>query len=166
MPKERDRQLSLKIIAQRLHHYLPDFTIKLVPDFLTEKPTTFAKQKATEVFVLENIRFYPEEKQNDKKFTQQLASLADIYVNDAFAMCHRAEASVVGVPQLLPHYGGLQLKREIAMISKAISKPKKPLVVSIAGAKISTKLALINKLIEIADYVIIRWRTCKCFFSC
>lgn len=163
-PKERNNQLSLKIITQRLHYYLPDFSIKLVKDFLIEKPTTFTNQKPTEVLVLENIRFYPEEKQNDKAFTQKLASFTDVYINDAFAMCHRAEASVVGVPQLLPSYGGLQLKREIAMITKAIVKPQKPLVVIIGGAKISTKLALISRLIEIADYVILGGGLANVFF--
>lgn len=163
-PKERDQQLSLKIVAQRLKTYLPDVKIKLVDDFLTEKKTTFEKQNPNEILILENIRFYPEEKQNDKDFAQKLSVLADIYVNDAFAMCHRAEASVVGIPQLLPRYGGLQLKKEITMISQAISKPKKPLVVIIGGAKISTKIALISRLIEIADYVILGGGLANVFF--
>lgn len=163
-PKERDPHLSLKIVVARLRKYLPDVTVRLIDDFLTEKPSTFAKQKANEILVLENIRFYPEEKQNDKAFAKKLAALADVYVNDAFAMCHRAESSIVGVPMLLPCYGGLQLKKEIAMISQAIAKPKKPLVVIIGGAKISTKLALISKLIEVADYVILGGGLANVFF--
>ncbi|MGH7203027.1 MAG: phosphoglycerate kinase, partial [Candidatus Levyibacteriota bacterium] len=99
-PKERDQRLSLKVVVQRLRKYLPDVKIRLINDFLAENPQTFAKQQANEILVLENIRFYPEEKQNNKAFTQKLAALADVYVNDAFAMCHRAEASIVGVPQL------------------------------------------------------------------
>ena len=163
-PKERNPRLSLKIVAQRLRHYLPDVTIRLIEDFLTEPVQTFTNQKPNELFVLENIRFYPEEKQNDKIFASKLAALADVYVNDAFAMCHRPEASVVGVPQLLPSFGGLQLKDEIAMITKATTKPKKPLVVIIGGAKISTKLALISKLIELADYVILGGGLANVFF--
>ncbi|HVA96798.1 MAG TPA: phosphoglycerate kinase [Candidatus Acidoferrales bacterium] len=163
-PKDREPRLSMKIVAQRLGRYLPDYKIHLVNDFLTEDPATFTEQKPNEILVLENIRFYPEEKQNDKEFAKKLASCADVYVNDAFAMCHRTESSVVGVPQLLPSYAGLQLKKEIAMITKAIEKPKKPLVVIIGGAKISTKISLISRLIEIADYVILGGGLANVFF--
>ena len=163
-PKERNPKLSLKIVAQRLRQYLPNYRIKLIDDFLTEKKTTFTTQKPNEILVLENIRFYPEEKQNNKEFTKKLASLADVYINDAFAMCHRTESSVVGVPHLLPSYGGLQLKEELAVISQAIEKPKKPMVVIIGGAKISTKIALIERLITIADYVILGGGLANVFF--
>ena len=87
-----------------------------------------------------------------------------MYVNDAFAMCHRTEASVVTVPKLLPCYAGLQLKQEIKMITKVISHPKKPMVVIIGGAKISTKIAVISRLIEIADYVILGGGLANVFF--
>lgn len=163
-PKERDPKLSLKVVVKRLQKYLPDAKVKLIDDFLTESPATFTKQQPNEIFVLENIRFYPEEKQNDKQFAQKLATLADVYVNDAFAICHRAEASLVGTPQLLPSYGGLQLKEEIAMIKKAIARPKKPVVAIIGGAKISTKLSLISRLIEVADYVILGGGLANVFF--
>jgi phosphoglycerate kinase len=163
-PKERDPRLSLKIIVQRLRHYLPGIKISLVNDFLTEKPSTFANQKPDEILVLENIRYYPEEKLNDKAFAQKLANLADVYVNDAFAMCHRPEASIVGVPLLLPSYAGLQLKQEIKMITAVVKHPKKPMVVVIGGAKISDKIALISRLIEIADYVILGGGLANVFF--
>jgi phosphoglycerate kinase len=163
-PKERDLRLSHKIIAQRLRRYMPGIKIRLVNDFLTENQLTFTRQKPNEILVLENIRFYPEEKQNDKAFAQKLASLAEIYVNDAFAMCHRTEASVVSVPQLLPSYAGLQLKQEIKMINSVIAKPKKPFVVIIGGSKISTKIAVISRLIEIADYVILGGGLANVFF--
>jgi phosphoglycerate kinase len=163
-PKERDPRLSLKVVVRRLRQYLPGVKVKLIDDFLTENPETFVKQNPNEILVLENIRFYPEEKQNDKAFAEKLAALADVYVNDAFAMCHRAEASIVGVPQLLPSYGGLQLKEEIAMIKKAIAKPKKPVIAIIGGAKISTKISLISRLIEVADYVILGGGLANVFF--
>jgi phosphoglycerate kinase len=163
-PKERNDSFSLKIIVQRLRHYLPDMKIRLVNDFLTEKVSTFANQKSNEILVLENIRFYSEEKQNDKAFAQKLASLAEIYVNDAFAVSHRAEASLVSVPQYLSSYGGLLMKQEITMIQKSIAKPKKPLVAIIGGAKISTKIALLSRLIEIADYVILGGGLANVFF--
>src|SRR5260221_1848519 len=94
-PKERNSNLSLKVVVQRLQHYLPGIKVNLVTDFLTENPETFEKQKPNEILVLENIRFYPEEKQNDKLFAKKLAALGDVYVNDAFAMCHRTEVSVI-----------------------------------------------------------------------
>lgn len=163
-PKGREPHLSLKIVAQRLRRYLPGIKIRLIKDFLMENPGTFINQKPNELLVLENIRYYSQEKQNDKAFAKKLAALGDVYVNDAFAMCHRTEASVVGVPTLLPSYAGLQLKSEITMISKVIEKPKKPMVVIIGGAKISTKIAVISRLIEIADYVILGGGLANVFF--
>jgi phosphoglycerate kinase len=153
-PKGRDPQHSLKPVCERLQEYLPDIKITLVNDFLTDKQP-FEEQKEGEILVIENIRFYPEEKKNDQEFAKKLAALADVYVNDAFSVALRTEASIVSVPQMLPSYGGLQLKKEIQMISKAINKPKKPIVAIIGGAKISTKITLIGKLTEMADYVII-----------
>lgn len=154
-PKGRDPKLSLKIVTDRLHEYIPGYKIKLVQDFLTEDKKTFDNQDEKEIIVLENIRFYPEEKKNDIDFSKKLASLADVYVNDAFAMSHRNEASVVGISRHLPSYGGLLLKKEIEMISKAIKNPKKPIVAIIGGAKIETKIKFIKKLTEIADYVLV-----------
>lgn len=162
-PKQRSPEHSLKIVVEYLPKYLPNNKITLVNDFLTEK-NAFINQKPDEVLVLENIRFYPEEKQNDPEFAKKLASLADVYVNDCFAVSHRVEASVVGVPQLLPSYGGLLLKREIDMISKAIKNPQKPIVAIMGGAKISTKINLIGKLIEIADYLLIGGGLANTFF--
>ena len=154
-PKGRDAKLSLKVVVNRLHQYLPGYKIKLIDDFLSKEKTTFENQNEKEILVMENIRFYPEEKQNDAAFAKKLAKLADVYVNDAFAMCHRSEASVTGVPKYLPSYGGLLLKKEIETISKAIKKPKKPFVAIIGGAKIETKINLIGKLTELANYVLV-----------
>lgn len=163
-PKERDKHLSMKVVMKRLREYLPKYKITLVQDFLTENPQTFMQQKPNEILVLENIRFYPEEKKNNAAFAKKLAALADVYVNEAFAMCHRTEASTVSVPTLLPSYGGTALKREIDMITKAIKRPKKPLVAIIGGAKISTKITLISHLIEVADYVILGGGLANVFF--
>jgi len=163
-PKDHDPKLSMRVVVDRLQKYLPDVKVVLIKDFLTEDKKTFENQKDTELFVLENIRYYPQEKQNDPEFAKALASLADVYVNDGFAVCHRTEASVVGVPQYLPSYGGLCLKREITMISKAIENPAKPFVAILGGAKISTKITLINRLIEIADYVLLGGGLANPFF--
>ncbi len=153
-PKGRDPKDSLQVVVDRLQEYLKEYKVILIDDFLTMKER-IKKQTQKEILVLENIRFYPEEKLNDKGFAKKLAALADVYVNDAFAMCHRSEASIVGVPSLLPAYGGLLLKKEIKMISLAIQKPKKPVVAIIGGAKISSKIKLFDTLIDIADYILV-----------
>ena len=153
--RDRDPKHSLKIVVDRLKEYLPDNTITLVDDFLTAGVSVFKSQISKEILVLENIRFYKEEKQNDPEFAKKLAALADVYVNDAFAMAHRVEASVVGVPQHIPSYGGLLLKKEVETISRAIDEPRKPVVVILGGSKISTKINLIGKLLSIADHVLV-----------
>ncbi len=153
--RDRDPKHSLKIVVDRLKEYLPDNTITLIDDFLTAGVSVFKGQISKEILVLENIRFYKEEKQNDHEFAKKLASLADVYVNDAFAMAHRTEASVVGIPQYIPGYGGLLLKKEVETISRAIDEPRKPVVVILGGSKISTKINLIGKLLEIADHVLV-----------
>lgn len=153
-PKERDPKYSLDVVAKKLHAYLPHYTITVVPDFLTDR-SAIENQGEHEIILLENIRFYPEEKKNDEEFTKQLASLADVYVNDGFGVSHRNSASVVGVTQLLPSYAGLLMKKEIINISKVIEAPKKPFVAILGGAKISSKIHLIERLIEIADDLIL-----------
>ncbi len=154
-PKTRDPKLSLMPVVIRLRKYLPDYKITLVDDFLSSDKQVFEKQTNKEILVLENIRFYPKEKDYSTIFAKQLSSLADIYVNDAFAICHRSDTSVIGPPKFLPSYGGLLLKKELAIIFQVINKPKKPIVAIIGGAKVSTKVGLINKLIKIVDYLII-----------
>ncbi|MBP6044811.1 phosphoglycerate kinase [Candidatus Woesebacteria bacterium] len=153
--RDRDPRHSLGIVVERLKQYLPDNTVTLIDDFLTTDPSIFKSQISKEILVLENIRFYKEEKQNDQEFAKKLAHLADVYVNDAFAMAHRAEASVVGVPHYIPGYGGLLLKKEVETISRVIDEPRKPVVVVLGGSKISTKINLIGKLLSIADYVLV-----------
>lgn len=154
-PEKRDPKLSLAPVVARLQEYLKGMTVKLVDDFLIEPKETFANQKENEILMLENIRFYPEEKKNDPEFAKKLAELADVYVNDAFGVCHRIDTSVVGVAALLPSYGGLLLKKEIEMISSVIATPQKPLVAIIGGAKISSKIKFIGKLLEVADYLLV-----------
>ncbi len=163
-PKGHDKKYSLKIVSDKIQEYLPNFTIRLVDDFL--KDTTMLKnQQPDEVLILENIRYYIEEKQDDAEFAKKLASLADVYVNDAFGVCHRADASVVGVPNYIEGFGGLLLKKELEMISKIVKNPQKPVVTILGGAKISTKLVLIGKLIEVADYLLIGGGMANTFLS-
>ncbi len=153
-PKERDPKFSLQIVRDKLATYVPDYNIMLVNDFLTDTDV-FAKQTEKDILLLENIRFYPEEKKNDPEFAKKLASLAQVYVLDAFAMAHRSESSVVGIEKYLPSYAGLLLEKEINAISQAMNNPKKPVIAIIGGAKISTKLPLLFKLTEMADYLLL-----------
>jgi len=163
-PKGREPHLSLKLVAERLQEMLTGYSVKLIDDFLTEPKETFENQKDNEILMLENLRFYEGEKTNDRKFSQTLADLGDVYVNDAFAVSHRAEASLVALPALLPCYGGLLMKKEVIAIDQAVKNPKRPLVAIIGGAKISTKITLISTLIEKADYVILGGGLANPFF--
>jgi phosphoglycerate kinase len=108
-----------------------------------------------DIFLLENLRFNSGEETNDPDFSEKLAGLADIYVNDAFAMCHRNHASIVGITKFLPHYAGLHLEKEIENLGNCLKNPKRPLVVIIGGVKIETKLPLVEKMHYIADYVLV-----------
>jgi phosphoglycerate kinase len=154
-PKGRDSQYSLKVVADKLHSYLQDCKVTLVDDFTAADKSVFNRQEDKEILILENIRFYPEEKENNVEFAKKLADLADVFVNDAFGVCHRTNASVTGVAQLIPSFAGLLLKKEINIISKAIENPQKPFVAILGGAKISSKLNLIGRLTNIADSLLI-----------
>lgn len=150
-----DPKYSMRIVCNQLHEYFPDNHITLINDFITEPATTFKHQQKDELFVLENCRFYPGEKANDPEFAKKMASLAEVFVNDAFGVSHRKDASVVGVTKYLPSYGGLLMKREIEMLSKALLKPDKPFVAAIGGAKIETKINVLDRMMELADHLII-----------
>ncbi len=105
--------------------------------------------------IFENLRFYKEEEANDDKFSRELGLLGEVYVNDAFAVSHRAHASIVGVAKYLQAYAGLHLKKEIEVLSEVLKNPKRPLVVIIGGAKIETKLPLVEKMHQVADTVLV-----------
>lgn len=108
-----------------------------------------------QIFLLENLRFNKGEEKNDPEFAKKLASLAEIYVNEAFAMSHRKHASVVGIARYLPHFAGLHLQSEVETLSKVLKNPARPMVVVIGGAKLETKLPLVEKMHHIADYVLV-----------
>jgi phosphoglycerate kinase len=149
---------SMKPVAERLQTYFPDYKVILVEDFLNDSSFAKATADASEnknIFLLENTRFYEGEKKNDGEFSKKLAALAEVYVDDAFGSVHRAHASTVGVAEFLPHYGGLLLKQEVMMIKKAIEAPQRPVIAIIAGAKVSSKIGLIEKLLSVADTVLI-----------
>ena len=155
-PKTYDVNLSLEPVVKDLQKYLPDYKVTLVNNFLAnDSLLLFENQTTKEILVLENIRFYPQEEQNDVDFSKKLAKLADVFVNDAFAVANRNHASVVGITKHLPSYGGLLLKKEITIISSAVENPKKPFLAIVGGAKIKSKIGLINRLTEIADDLIV-----------
>src|ERR1700722_1293790 len=153
-PAKRNPEDSLAPVAKRLAQYLPHDKIVLVDDFTTDS-ALLEKQTEKEIILLENIRFYPGEQTNDPAFAKQLAELGDVYVNDAFSVSHRKAASIVGLPELLPSYGGLLLKKEVTVLDGIMKHPKKPFVAIIGGKKIATKIKFISKLTAVADYVLI-----------
>ncbi len=160
-PKTIAEKFSLKPVAKRLQEYLLDYKVLFVNDY----DQTLVKQMDTKtIYLLENLRFDPGEKTNAPEFAKKLASLADAYVNDAFSASHRAHASIVGVPKFLPSYAGLLLKKELETIGKAIENPQKPLVAILGGAKISSKIKLIGKFIEITNQIILAGGLAHNFF--
>lgn len=110
------------------------------------------------VLLLENVRFYPEEETNDGEFAKKLGAAFDIFINDAFSVCHRDQASVTGVARVLPSYAGIWLQKEISELDRALHEPQHPAVAVIGGAKIETKLPLIKRFEKIYDYVLVGGR--------
>ncbi|MGD0004168.1 MAG: phosphoglycerate kinase [Anaerolineaceae bacterium] len=149
----------------------PKFSLKPVADYLAQlmgKPVAFAADcvgpvaeaaskalKPGQVLVLENTRFHPEEEKNDLGMAKKLASLADIYVNDAFGSAHRAHASTEGVAHFLPAVAGFLMEKEIKYLGQAIDDPKRPFVAILGGAKISDKIGVIKNLLTKADVILI-----------
>ena len=150
-----NENLSLKPICENLKKKL-NKKIKLISEniFKLKKDHLFANSEYEIVF-LENIRFYEEEEQNDSKFSKHLASLADLFVNDAFSCSHRAHASVCEITKFLPSYAGLQLESEINALKRVTTDIKKPITCIIGGSKISTKIGVIKNLIPKFDNIII-----------
>ncbi len=131
--------------------------------FTPEAYHIVSELKDSDVVLFENVRINSGEKDNDPEFSKKLASLAEIYVNDAFSVSHRSHASIVGVPAFLPHYGGLLMRQEIENISKAFN-PEHPFLFILGGAKFETKLSLIKKYIDRADHVLIAGALANNFF--
>src|SRR4030066_1424472 len=121
--------------------------------------------KAGEVLVLENTRFHPEEEKNDPELAKKMASLADVYVNDAFGSAHRAHASTEGVTHYLPAVAGLLMEKEIQYLGQAIANPKHPFIAILGGAKISDKIGVIRNLLVKADQILIGGGMANTFFK-
>lgn len=117
-----------------------------------------------DVLLLENVRFEPGETENDPALADALAKLADVYVNDAFGAAHRAHASTEGVARLLPGYAGLLLESEVRELTAVVESPRRPLVVVLGGAKVSDKVGVIDRFLEVADSILIGGAMCFSFF--
>ena len=154
---------TLKPIAENLGGHLGQ-PVLFIRDYKQVNAVVESEMKNGDCALLENLRFNDGEKKNDPKFAEELASLGDIYVNDAFSVCHRAHASVVGVPKFLPSYAGLRLEKEITNLSKAFNPPH-PFLFILGGAKFETKLPLLSKFIDIADRVFVGGALASDFFK-
>ena len=150
-----EKALSLKPICENLKVKLNQ-NVELISKNLKEvKSDDLFNDPDQKIVILENLRFYEEEEKNDCVFAKHLASLADIYVNDAFSCSHRAHASIFEITKLIPSYAGLQLDQEINALTKITSEIKKPVTCIIGGSKISSKINIIKNLIPKFDNIII-----------
>ncbi len=150
-----EEKYSMKPVAKRLSELLGKEVI-LANDVIGEDAKAKAMNlKEGEVLLLENVRFHKEEEKNDPAFAKELASLAEIYVNDAFGTAHRAHASTVGVANYLPAVCGFLMKKEIEIIGKALENPERPFIAILGGAKVSDKIGIIENLIDKVDALII-----------
>lgn len=154
-PKGPSQELSLAPIAKRLAELLGR-EVKLLPDCVGDAVSAACAQLgAGSVVLLENVRFHPEEEKNDPDFAHALASLADVFVNDAFGTAHRAHASTEGIARHLPAYAGLLIEKELTFLGNAIDNPKRPLVAILGGAKVKDKIAVIENLLPKVDHLLI-----------
>jgi phosphoglycerate kinase len=159
-----DPALSLRPVAERLADLL-DAPVAFCPEVAGEEAVRMADQlEPGGVLLLENLRFEPGETENEPEFARRLASLADLYVNDAFGAAHRSHASTAGVAGLLPSSAGLLLQDEVGHLSAVADAPERPLVVVLGGAKVSDKIGLISRFLELADTILIGGAMCFPFF--
>ncbi len=149
------KELSLKPICENLQDQL-GLKVKLIKQNINKiKNKDFFNNFDEQILMLENIRFYEEEEKNDMRFAKHLASLGDLYVNDAFSCSHRSHASIVEISKYLPSFSGLQIDLEIGALTKITSEITKPISCIIGGSKISTKINIIKNLIPKFDNIII-----------
>src|SRR5580658_751284 len=153
---------SLRPVVDRLrilldHHLGEQVNVAFSPDCVGDIATELSRQlESGQVLLLENLRFHPEEEANDPKFAEQLASLCELYVNDAFGSAHRAHASTEGITHFIKQSAaGLLMEKELNYMGKALVQPDKPFVAIIGGAKVSDKIKVIDNLLEKVDAIII-----------
>jgi len=149
-----EQEFSLAPVAKRLSELISQ-PVKLLSDCVGDGVRKDLAASPEKLVLLENLRFHKEEENNDPAFAKELASLADIYVDDAFGTAHRAHASTVGVAAYLPAVSGYLIEKELLYLGKVIKNPKRPFVVILGGAKVSDKIPLIENLLNKADNILI-----------
>ena len=161
---EFNMKYSLAPVAARLSELLGQEVIMASDVIGEDAKAKAAVLKPGQVMMIENVRFHKEEEKNDPAFSKELASMAEIFVNDAFGTAHRAHASTAGVADYLPAVCGYLIEKEISVMGKALSDPKRPFVAILGGAKVSDKIGVINNLIEKVDTLIIGGGMAYTFF--
>ncbi|HET9163887.1 MAG TPA: phosphoglycerate kinase [Solirubrobacterales bacterium] len=157
-------ELSMRPVGERLAELL-GAEVKQAPAVVGEDVETMAAGLSPgDVLLLENVRFEPGETENDPALVEALAALAELYVNDAFGAAHRAHASTAGVAERLPGYAGLLLESEVSELTRVVELPERPLVVVLGGAKVSDKVGVIDRFLEVADSILIGGAMCFSFF--
>lgn len=153
--EESKKKCTLLPVAKRLSELMGK-EVKFTTDIIGEEAHAMADAlKPGEIMVIENVRFYKEETKNDPDFAKSLASLAEIFVNDAFGTAHRAHASTAGVADYLPAVCGYLIKKEISIMGEALANPKRPFVAILGGAKVSDKIGVIKSLLDKVDTLIV-----------
>ena len=161
-----DPQFSLAPVGARLSELLPDVRVWMADDVIGESAkTAVADMKEGEIVLLENVRFHAEEEANDPAFAKELASLAELYVSDAFGTVHRAHASTAGVAAYLPAVAGFLIGKELGFLGKALEDPERPFVAILGGAKVADKIGVITNLLEKCDSLIIGGGMAYTFFK-
>ena len=164
--KDDKKKLTLKPVAERLNELLGEGTVAFAEDIVGEDAKAkVAALTAGKAVLLENVRFDARETKNNPEFAKELASYADIYVNDAFGTAHRAHATTAGVADYLPAVCGYLIQKEIGVMGKALADPARPFVAILGGAKVSDKIGVINNLIEKVDTLIIGGGMAYTFFK-
>ena len=162
---EVNPKYSLKPVAEELSKLLGK-EVKLAKDVVGEDAKRLTENmKEGEIILLENVRFHKEEEQNDPEFSKELASLAEIYVNDAFGTAHRAHSSTAGVANYLPAVSGFLIEKELEFLGGALENPKRPFVAILGGAKVSDKIGVIENLLDKVDTLIIGGGMAYTFFK-
>jgi phosphoglycerate kinase len=165
-PKDREPEFSLRPVAERLAE-LSGADVTMAPVVVGDGVPALAQAlRPGRILLLENVRYEPGETSNDSKLARQLADLADVYVNDAFGAAHRAHASTEGVAHLCAERAaGLLLEREVTRLSQLLESPERPLVAVLGGAKVSDKIAVIDRFRELADTILIGGAMCFPFLA-
>ncbi|TMB47542.1 MAG: phosphoglycerate kinase [Chloroflexi bacterium] len=164
-PKDREPELSLRPVGAHLAR-LVERQVQFAEDCVGEPAESAARKLADgQILLLENVRFHKEDEANDPQFARELASLGELFVNDAFAASHRAHASVVGVANYLPAFAGELMQAELEALRRALDQPRRPMIAVVGGAKVSTKVGVLRNLLEKVDALLVGGAMANTFFK-